>query len=33
VWKKENFDLIKYKKGNEDRGWVLTNTEEKKLLL
>mgnify|MGYP000877190275 CR=1 FL=1 len=33
VWKKENFDLAKYKKGNDDRGWVPTNTEEKKLLL
>lgn len=33
VWKKENFDLAKYKKGNDDRGWVLTSTDEKKLLL
>ena len=33
VWKKENFDLAKYKKGNDDRGWILTNVEEKKLLL
>jgi dynein heavy chain, axonemal len=33
VWKKENFDLTKYKKGTEDRGWILTNTDEKKLLL
>jgi dynein heavy chain len=33
VWKKENFDLAKYKKGNDDRGWILTNIDEKKLLL
>jgi hypothetical protein len=27
VWKKENFDLAKYKKGNDDRGWVLSNID------
>lgn len=25
--------MAKYKKGNDDRGWVLTNVDEKKLLL
>lgn len=25
--------MAKYKKGNDDRGWVLTNVEEKKVLL
>jgi dynein heavy chain len=25
--------MAKYKKGNDDRGWILTNIEEKKLIL
>lgn len=25
--------MAKYKKGNDDRGWVLSNIDEKKLLL
>jgi dynein heavy chain, axonemal len=32
-WKTEAFEIVKYKKGNEDRGYVLKGTEEVKLLL
>ena len=33
VWKTASFDVIKYKKGSEDRGFVLKATDEIKLLL
>jgi len=32
-WKTEAFEIVKYKKGNEDRGFVLKSTDEVKLLL
>jgi len=28
AWKQVSFELVKYKKGNEDRGWVLKGTDE-----
>ena len=32
-WKTEAFEIVKYKKGNEDRGYVLKSTEDVKILL
>lgn len=32
-WKTEAFEIVKYKKGAEERGFVLKNTEDVKLLL
>jgi len=33
VWREQRFDLSRYVKGTEDRGWVLKSTEEVMLLL
>ena len=33
VWAEQHFDLFRYKKGAEDRGWILKSTEEITLLL
>eukprot|EP00959_Pyramimonas_sp_CCMP1952_P454065 9469302-Pyramimonas_sp.AAC.2 len=33
VWKDQRFDLFKYMKGTEDRGYVLKSVEEVTLLL
>lgn len=33
MWKTASFDVVKYKKGNEDRGFVLRATDEIKILL
>ena len=33
VWKEQKFDLAKYSKGVEDRGWILRSVDEITLLL
>ena len=33
VWKEQKFELFKYMKGTEDRGWILRSAEEITLLL
>jgi hypothetical protein len=33
VWKNEQFNLAKYKKGHEEKSWVLRNTDEIRLIL
>jgi dynein heavy chain, axonemal len=33
VWKDQKFGLVKYSKGNEDRGWILRSVDEITLLL
>jgi dynein heavy chain len=33
IWKEQKFDLAKYSKGSEDRGWILRSVEATTLLL
>ena len=33
VWAEQRFELFKYMKGSEDRGWILRSTEEVTVLL